>query len=106
MIGLKPEQIKPMKPVDFESQETTINMYAPDKFATLYTCEPKELAYMDDLAERMPEEVEIVMNDNYSKKYRFPKSYYQRPRPPMRRKQSPERKRELSERMKAIRATR
>ena len=94
-----------MKPVDLESQETTINIYAIDKYATLYTCEPKVLKYMDELSERDPDNVKIVKADEYSKKYRFPKDYFLLPRPPRKLTLTEEQRQARRERMNKARAS-
>lgn len=96
MIGLKP--------VDYDSQETTINQLAAESFATIYTCERSMLLKLNKLAQEHPEEVKQVWTDGYAIKYQVPKKFIA-VRAPAKRNLSPEQRQELAERMKLLNST-
>ena len=89
MIGLKP--------VDYDSQETTINLLAADSFATIYTCERSMLLKLDKLAKANPDEVKQTWTDGYAVKYQVPKNWV---------KVTPPRKLNLTDEQKQLAAAR
>lgn len=90
-----------LKPVDFESQETGINIYKIEDHANIYTCEPKMLEYMEKLREQHPDEVKLAKSDGYANTYHVPKKWI-KVQAPFKRQLTPEQRKELSDRMKSL----
>lgn len=66
---------KGLKPVDKDSQETCINVYKPESYAKVYTCEPSMLSHMEKLREQHPDDVKLASSDGYANTYHVPKKW-------------------------------
>lgn len=58
-----------------EKRETTITFLDCDNFADVYSCVPRHLKKLQELAKKYPNDVKLVEQDNFGETYRLPEKW-------------------------------
>jgi hypothetical protein len=86
----------------YEEQETSVNISAADKIASIYTCIPAHIRKLDKLCEKYPDHYKLETQDQYSRTYLVPKKLIRFCSPAAKKILTEEQKEILRERMRRI----